>query len=322
MARAGSRSPFAEAEEDLRVYADLQVGRKDIERVAKEVGEHIERWMAEQRTKAIQEAEDPARDQEEQSIPVFYVSFDGTGVPMRAEDLKGRRGKQADGTSKTREVKVGCVFTQTSTDEEGRPVRDADSTTYSAAIESSDEFGWRIYAEAQMRGLDRAHKVVVITDGARYNKSIIEEHFPQATHIIDLYHAREHLYDLSKLLLSETDRAAEEQQWLELLDQGRIEDLVSAIKPYLPSRGKRRKEALKEIAYFLNNAEQMRYEDFKKQGMFIGSGVVEAGCRTLIGQRLKKSGMFWSLPGANAIIASRCSQFSGRFDTFWEQYAA
>lgn len=319
MARAGSRTSFGEAEEDLRVYGAVEVDRKEIERVAKEVGRQVERWMAKQRAKAIRQA---GRDTAEQSIPVFYVSFDGTGVPMRAKELKGRKGRQPDGSARTREVKVGCVFTQTTINQENRPVRDLDSTTYTAAIESSDEFGRRIYAEALMRGLEQAKKVVVLTDGARYNKSITQMHFATATHIIDLYHAREHLHTLSKLLLPDTNRKAKEKQWLELLDEGRIQALVNTIKGHLPSRGPRRKKALKGINYFLDNAKQMRYADFKKQGLFVGSGVIEAGCRTLIGQRLKKSGMFWSLDGANAIIASRCCQLSGRFENFWEQMAA
>jgi len=319
MARAGSRTSFGEAEEDLRIYGAVEVDRKEIERVAKEVGRQIERWMAKERAEAIRQA---GQDTAEQSIPVFYVSFDGTGVPMRAEELKGRKGKQPDGSARTREVKLGCVFTQTTTDREGRPIRDADSTTYTAAIESSDEFGRRIYAEALMRGLEQAAKLVVLTDGARYNKSITQMHFPEATHVIDLYHAREHLHSLSKLLLPDANRKEEQRRWLDLLDDGQIEVLVNAIKPHLPSRGHRRKKALKEINYFLDNAEQMRYADFRKQGFFIGSGVVEAGCRTLIGQRLKKSGMFWSLDGANAIIASRCCQLSGRFETFWEEMVA
>ena len=319
MARAGSRTSFGEAEEDLRVYGAVEVDRKEIERVAKEVGRQIERWMAGEKAKAIRQA---GRDTAEQSIPVFYVSFDGTGVPMRAKELRGRKGKQPDGSARTREVKVGCVFTQTTIDQDNRPVRDPDSTTYTAAIESSDEFGRRIYAEALMRGLEQAKKVVVLTDGARYNKSITQMHFATATHIIDLYHAREHLHILSKLLLPDTNRKAKEKPWLELLDEGQIEALMDAIKRYLPSRGHRRKKALKEINYFLDNAEKMRYADFKKQGLFVGSGVIEAGCRTLIGQRLKKSGMFWSLDGANAIIASRCCQLSGRFENFWEEMAA
>ena len=65
------------------------------------------------------------------------------------------------------------------------------------------------------------------------------------------------------------------------------------------------------------NASQMCYADYREKKFFVGSGVVEAGCRTVIGERLKQSGMRWSVRGANAIIALRCCILSGRFEDFW-----
>lgn len=74
----------------------------------------------------------------------------------------------------------------------------------------------------------------------------------------------------------------------------------------------------KEVAYFETNKERMRYADFRARGLFIGCGVVEAGCRSLVGQRLKPSGMRWTVDGANAILAPRCCMASGRFEDYWE----
>lgn len=314
MARAGSRTSFVEAEEDLREYAGVEVGRKEIERVAEAVGKQIETWRFEDLYQR--------KDEEKQKIPTLYISFDGTGVPIQRRELKGRRGKQPDGTTKTREVKLGCVFTQTSTDQENNPIRDPDSTTYTGAIETSGEFGWRIYHEARIRGLHRTRRVVALTDGAKYNKTIVQTHFPHAVHIIDLYHAREKLSELTQLLVPESDREKQLMAWLNLLDRGAIKTLLNMIRKYLPRSGKRRKKGLTLIGYFQENASAMRYQKFRGQGFFVGSGVVEAGCRTIIGQRLKKSGMFWSVAGANAIIASRCCQLSHRFEDFWEDAAA
>lgn len=322
MARAGSRSSFSEASEDLRIYAAIELDPKDVERVAEAVGRQIQEWMEVKRKEALDTAGRTATAASSEQIPVMYVSFDGTGVPMRSRELEGRKGKGEDGKAKTREVKLGCVFTQTKLDDDGYPIRDPASTTYVGAIEDSEAFGWRVYAEAQMRGLERARMVVVLTDGAAYNKSIVQLHFPWAIHIIDLYHAREHLAILLELLVPELERKRDEQKWLELLDQGRIEELLQRARERLPRSGRRRLHALKEIHYFENNKEHMRYRHFRDEGLFIGSGVVEAGCRTLIGQRLKKSGMFWTVAGANAIIASRCCQYSNRFEDFWAQQAA
>ena len=78
----------------------------------------------------------------------------------------------------------------------------------------------------------------------------------------------------------------------------------------------------REIGYFEKNKERMRYADFKKRGLFVGSGVMEAGCRTVVGQRLKQSGMHWTVNGANSIIALRCNLLSNRWEDFWEYRAA
>jgi hypothetical protein len=87
--------------------------------------------------------------------------------------------------------------------------------------------------------------------------------------------------------------------------------------------GVEQKEVLrKAIDYFDRNRERMRYAEFRKLGLFIGSGVMEAGCKTVIGRRLKQSGMRWTVRGANSIIALRCCQMSGRWQTYWEARSA
>ena len=318
MTRAGSATAFAEAAEDLRIYAHVQVDPKDIQRVAESTGRQIEDWMNQQAQVALRPL--PPAVASAKTIPVLYVSFDGTGVPIRRVEWRGRRGKQSDGTARTREVKLGCVFTQTRTDDDGYAVRDPDSTTYVGAIESAEMFGWRIHAEAVRRGLEHAQIVIGLTDGAAYNKTIVQTHFPHATHIIDLYHAREHLYRLDELLAASPPQQA---RWLSLLDRGRVEQLIAQAQTQLRGKPKILRPAVEtELHYFEQNKSAMRYEFFRKQGWFVGSGVIEAGCRTLIGQRLKRSGMFWSVRGANAIIASRCCQSSRRFEDFWAENAA
>ena len=307
MARAGARGSFVEAEEDLRVYAHVNVGRRDIERVAEDVGTQIEAGANRR------EADTPTAD-----IPVMYVSYDGTAAPMRKNEVKGRKGKRTGEDAKGREVKVGCVFTQTTVDEDGFAVRDENSTTYVAGIESSTFFGERIYAEAVARGVAHAQRVVVLSDGAAYNKTIAQAHFPDARHIIDLFHAREHLTTLADALRLPLPRRA---QWSDWLDAGQIEALVQAARDILPRSGARRTLAIKQARYFEKNADRMRYADFRAQGLFVGSGVIEAGCRTVVGKRLKNAGMFWSRRGAHAILQTRCSLLSRRYDADWDDRA-
>jgi len=320
IARAGSRSTFKDARDDLKVYAGVEVSAKDAERVAEAVGEDMERWAARERETLIMQ-EPPLRPKG--SIPVLYISYDGTGVPMVAAALQDRKGKQPDGSSVTREAKLGCVFMQTATDEKNRPIRDPVSTSFVGAIETAEVFGGRIYAEAVRRGLFTARKVVVLGDGSAWIWNIAQLHFPEATQIIDLYHVREHLSELCRLLGGSKQVIIERRnEYWDMLDAGDVESILSAARRALPEDPDTREKAETELGYFKNNRNRMRYARFRALGLFVGSGVIEAGCRTVIGQRLKHSGMEWSVRGANAIIALRCVFQSGRLEDYWEHRAA
>jgi len=321
MARAGQRDTFREGAGDLREFAAIEVTAKDVERISEGIGSEVERWQAKERDGIV--ADEEGADTSEHPA-TCYICYDGTGVPMVEWEIEGRKGKQTDGTSRTREAKLGCVFTQTGVDGEGHAIRDEGSTTFVGAIESSKEFGDRIHAEALRRGLNRAARVVVIGDGARYNWDIAAMHFPSATHIVDLYHTREHLYALCEKLVPGGGKEFEclNERWSGMLEEGAVESIIKEAEAKMPKGGIRRKAIKKEIGYFRNNLERMRYGDYFREGLFVGSGVVEAGCKTIIGKRLKQSGMQWTVRGANSIIALRCCHLSGRMEEFWEQRAA
>jgi hypothetical protein len=315
MARAGAQDSFGQSANDLQLYAGMRVDPKDVEREAEGVGRLVENWMA------CEASLPPSPVPAEQPPQTLYIEFDGTGAPMRAEELTQSRGKAADGKARTREVKLGCVFTQTTLDEEGNPARDPAATTYVGAIEQSCDFGCRIHGEARRRGLDRAQRVVVLTDGAKYNKTIIDEHFSQAIRVLDFTHAKGHLIDFVCEVCRQPLSDPLYKQAYKLLYDGKIPALLERMQAALPRSGERRAHGERAINYFRENASAMGYDKFRAMGLFIGSGLIEAGCATIVGQRLKRSGMFWSLKGANAIIALRCCLASGRFEQFWESTA-
>lgn len=319
MGRVGYKESFDEGRKDLEVFAGVFVKTKAVERISEGIGQQIEGGACLERELAFSGKVVPIK-----SIPKMYIAMDGTGVPVVKSETVGRKGKALDGEPKTREAKLGCVFTQSAVDDKGHPIRDEDSTTYVGAIESAEEFGSRIYAEAVRRGVQRAGQVSVLGDGAPWIWNLSDEHFHGAIQIVDLYHAREHLGDLGKLLYgSNTTKTKEwvEERYSEL-DNGDIEALVKAMLWLRPKTKDTQDKVLKEIGYFERNAERMRYKSFKSQGLFVGSGVVEAGCKTVIGARLKQSGMRWTVRGANAIISLRCCFLSGRWEDFWENRAS
>ncbi len=187
------------------------------------------------------------------------------------------------------------MCTQTAFDVKGRPIRDPDSTTFVGKIEPAEQFGERIFSEAVYRGLDQARRVVVLGDGATWIKNIAETHFPDATQIIDLYHAREHVAALAKTLYPDNAKKAahHRNRWWDQLDQGNIETILRAARRRLKARPEFSDKAQTEINYLNNHKDKMRYAHFREQGLFIGSGIIEAACRSVIGQRLKQSVMEW-----------------------------
>jgi hypothetical protein len=317
-----SAGSFEWASEALADVAEIAVSAKECQRVAEGTGEKLSREFERRKNDLCQPPSSRSQPGEaapkpDKTIPVLYIEADGTGVPMMKKEVGGRSGKQSDGSSKTREAKLGCVFTQTAAGEDGRPIRDPNSTSYFGAIETAEQFGGRAFANALERGIDQARRVVMLGDGARWIWNIADLHFPQATQIVDFYHAAEHVHALVKTF-GPPPAAAEElaEDWVADLKAGDIENLVKKIEAY-PAEGladEKKSDIEREIGYFTDNKERMRYKKFKSEHIFVGSGVIEAGCKTVIGKRLKQSGMFWSLEGANSMIAVRCADLSCNMD--------
>ena len=317
-ALVGQQAPFDHGREQLQRLAGLEVTTKSVERIAEAIGTDIAQSERRESEKALQ-LDLPVIVGE--PIPVLYVQMDGTGVPVVKKETAGRQGKTEGQPAHTREAKLGCVFTQTTWDKEGFAIRDPDSTTYTGAIETAEEFGKRIYREALKRGWRLAKKKVVIGDGAEWIWALVAEHFPDAIEIVDLYHARQHLWEVARQLYPHEE--IKQKAWMKvhqkrLLDKGKIEKLVGALRAIRTTHPQMAEKIRTEADYFERNAERMRYPKFRRQHLFIGSGVIEAGCKTVIGSRLKQSGMFWTVRGANAILALRCSYLNGCFEDYWE----
>jgi len=306
---AAAAGPFAGAARLLEEIGGVRLTAKRVERAAEasgavvaETGRDRAALIAARRLVPLPPSPLPDK---------LYAVIDGTGVPMTSRETAGRKGNGEDGRARTREVKLAVFFTQDKVDDDGYPVRDRASTSVIATFEPAAAFGNLVKAEGIRRGADHIRQFTVIGDGAAWIWGIATAKFPGATQIVDLYHAREHLHSLTRslefMLLDRKD------EWLaarlEDLDYGYIDGIEAAVRRY-PLVGVKKDEVAKELGYFLNNAPRMRYHWFRSRGLFTGSGVVEAGCKTIVGQRLKQSGMHWTVNGADAIIALRCREAS------------
>jgi hypothetical protein len=305
---------FEESSTLLHELAGVEVSISQVQRAAETLGAEI----------AVDER--VCVDRMGEVAPTMYLGMDGTGVPMRPAEVAGRAGKQPDGSAKTREAKVVTVWTAESRDEEGTPVRDPGSITYSAAIESAaaldaslnrSDLAERVLREATRRGCTEAPRCAVLGDGSTWIWNTATELFPQAIQILDRFHAKEVLHRSAQSIFGAN--SPEAKPWATArcteLDDGKLHAIMSALRPHIGSSN----EAAKCATYILRNRRRMRYLKFHAQGLCTSTGVLEAGCKVAIGTRLKRAGMHWSVSGANAIIALRCSKLSGRFEDFWER---
>ena len=318
IARAAAAVPFAAAARLVGELAGLGLTGKRAGRRAEADGQAaaraVEARAAATVTRHVVPIPPPARELPDK----LYVCIDGTGVPMVAAETAGREVKDEDARLHTREVKMAVAFTQTRLSGEGRPVRDPASSSYVATFAPAPGFGVLMAAEARRRGAAQIRQMVIIGDGAAWIWNLATQHFPEATQVVDLYHAREHLHDLARLLefmLGDTRQA-----WLDArladLDSGSIDGICTAARAF-PLAGRKAADLDTALGYFEHNAPRMRYQHFRDLGMFVGSGVVEAGCKAVAGQRLKQSGMRWTINGAYGILTLRCLEASDRWDEIW-----
>ena len=297
---------FELASETLRRFAGLDIPGRQVQRVIQARAKGADEWMRNR-----------PNDKRSAPIEILTVEADMTGIPARPEDLEGIKGKQPDGSAKTRQIKIGCVFTQ-SNSSDAIPERDPFSSTYLTTFGNVTTFGSHLRDEALKRGWASAKKTVFIGDGAEWIWNMASNFFKDAVQIVDFYHACEHLHALCKILEPDEDTANTLfRKWRKRLkNNGRAKLMEEASKRVETLSQASAKEALGQIEYFQKNAARMNYRSFRRQGFFIGSGAVEGACRHVVAQRAKLSGMRWHTSGAENVLAFRSLIKSNLFDSY------
>jgi len=277
IARAGAEVPFGKAAALLADLAGIAVSARTVERSAEASGAAARAATGTEaaglRARTIRPL--PPRE----PVPgMLYVEADGTGVPVRRSETEGRKGKSEDGQARTREIKLARLFTVSRMDSDGNPVMDPGSSSYVATFDGKDALAELVEAECLRRGGDHFRQVVAIGDGAAWIRAMAGALCPHATHVVDVYHAREHLHDLAAHLAFITP---DPPQWLagrlDDLDAGNIEAIIDAARQY-PLEGIRAGDLDRKLGYFEHNIHRMRYKHFRDPGMFTGSGAIEAAC--------------------------------------------
>ncbi|GAC1349314.1 MAG: hypothetical protein NVSMB27_21280 [Ktedonobacteraceae bacterium] len=332
------RLTFEEAAESLCRHVPLGMSARQALSLMRPVGQALAR-AEDRQVKSLQAQAKQARSQPEErqtkEIERLYIELDGVLARMRRGSVpmeKEERQRQGD---VYREIKAGAVFRAERGPKRSELVPGVyvdtpapDSMRYVARRTAKGGFGWLLYQLALHGGLEQAQQVVVIGDGAPWIWHLAAEHFPGAVQIVDLYHAKEHVWEVAHAVFGRGTAAGTvwATQACSLLEQGQSEALVSAIKalpPIAPEPGQARSCPERAVDYFTTNAQRMRYPAFRAQGMHLGSGIAEAACKTIVSTRAKRSGMRWTPEGIDALLPLRTSVLNGAYESLWQQeYAA
>jgi hypothetical protein len=283
--RLASWFAFEEVSVELRELLGIHLSKNTVERLAEAMGQRVKQERAAKEKMTMS----GLVDSPESGPKRMYVGIDGTGVPMRGGG--------------THESKTAVIYETEDRDGKTR-IKNAE---YLATLERVESFGDQVYSAAFARGVEKAGEVVALGDGASWIWRSFAHHYPKAVEILDFYHASEHLNLVARAWYGDETRKAE--QWVEAREcdllSDCVETVIRSIQSWRPKDEDSREVRRKNLAYFKNNKERMRYATYKLQGYHIGSGLVESACKTVVGQRMKQSGMHWSEQGAEAILSLR-----------------
>jgi hypothetical protein len=313
---AGTLDSFADAARKvLPRMAGLRLSESTVERTTEAAGARLGELWASART--LGPAADWRWNHDARGRTVAYVSIDATGVGMQGEG-----GAKAEG----RMAWVGKVFNPRAEPTEAHPKPHAPAARYQAGLMSLEELGARLRRQAAQVGMDRAEQWVALTDGGNGLDDFMDVQFPRAVRILDFYHAAEHLGDLAKAYCGGDVGAAEALagQWSHRMKHEGGAAILATLEA-LDVRG-RPTAVLEEhrlvTGYVRNNLHRMDYPRYQAEGWQIGSGHIEAACKTVVNQRLKQSGMRWGDDGADALCHLRALYEGepGQWDAFWGRY--
>ena len=301
------RLTFEEAAETLCRHVPLGMSARQALTLMRPVGEALA--MAEDRqVKGLQAQAQQARSRRQQErqtkeLERLYLELDGVLARMRRGSVPMEQEERHRTGDVYREIKAGAVFRAARGPKRAELVPgvyvdtpEQDSLRYVARRTAKGGFDWLLYQLALDGGLEQAKQVVVLGDGAPWIWNLAAEHFPGAVQIVDLSHAKEHVWDVAHAVFGPGTAAG--TAWAthacSLLEEGQSAALVcalSALPPIPPEPGQARSIPERAVDYFTTNAARMRYPVFRAQGMHVGSGIAEAACKTIVSTRAKRSGM-------------------------------
>lgn len=298
---------FERASEALKKLTKVEVSPTQMQIISEEVGKKVfDKEMSEAK-KAYEKPEEAAPQElpKDRKEGVLYILADGLQVNTRIADENG---------STWKEMKVGLVFYDRDVIKRGNDSYMITKKEYVTYFGSVNEFKKMLFAAAARAGYGKIKEVVVIGDGAQWIWNACEELFPDAVQILDYYHLSENVNDYAKFLYPEDE--VTRKRWvkkvLDAVEDGRVLDAVKLVEE---KKVDELPESVRDLyTYITNNQSRIDYKTYKDEGYYIGSGAIESAAKNVIQQRMKQSGMRWSINGGQYIAALRAKHESNLWD--------
>ncbi len=303
---------YQETEDFFKRCHDIQISDDSIREVVNYVGKIVfkDDSLAAQKCKNDFEA-CRVSDMQFKKKGILYLQTDGAALNTRTRD-------QND--SSWRENKLGVAFSDDNIQywkgKKGESMHRILKREYVSLIGSAQDFKFHFLALALRNGYGSYEKTVIISDGATWIRNMKDELFPDAQHILDLFHLKENVYSFAKEIFKNDD--AKYVPWAEnmcrKLEDGRWKEVLEKLEPYknMPAKP----GIVNLYTYIYNNRDNINYPAYKEAGMFVGSGAIESGNKTVLQKRLKLPGMRWNIDTAQYVVALRAKLESGLWDSY------
>lgn len=298
---------FERASEAIKKLLKINISAKQIQIVSEEVGKEVFEKDKSEANKAFQRPEDTAP----QELPKhrkegrLYILTDGSQVNTRVEDENG---------STWKEMKLGLIFYDRDIIKRSDESHIITKKEYVSYLGSVNEFKKFVFASAAKAGYGKIKEAVVVGDGAQWIWNMCEELFPDAVQILDFYHMSENTHKYAKLIYPEDEisRKIWVNKVLDALKGGKVDE---AIKMVENKKVEKVPIGVSNLdTYISNNRERINYKFYKEKGYYIGSGAIESANKMVIQQRMKQSGMRWSINGGQYIASLRTKHESNCWD--------
>lgn len=301
--------PFKDTKKLLFDLAGVELSATFIENITVQIGTrlHFDIQEKARRPYSIQNRE--------QNVTTLYLGADGAMMPL-----------VGDGNVDYKENKLGIVFNNNDIvykkTKKGEVYSQIEKKRFvSSLAEGVDPFKKMFFSAAIEKGYYTAKEVIFLSDGAVWLEKCKDEYFPKAVKILDWYHATEHLWTTAHALFGETNDE-KCRCWVipyeEMLWNGRVNEVITSIQGEILAMKKNQQPLIELQGYYVSNKDNMRYDIYRNNGWFIGSGFIESANKYIVTQRLKQSGMKWTQKSANAVIWVRCKYHEKEWDLFWE----